>query len=166
LRDERLIGRAWRLFGHLEPGWQLGAGRCDFVHGTLAFGYPFARPTKTAWGRTVSARACARDYATSRSRCSAASHSRALLYGYLGDIGVPVTDAPMDFAGWLEAYIGRRVAHLRSRNNQRRIGRILIARGRDAADVAISTAFWPNFLQVFRVWTDEVTSETMGSSIA
>jgi transglutaminase-like putative cysteine protease len=72
----------------------------------------------------------------------------------------------MDFAGWLEAYIGGAWHTFDPRNNQRRIGRILIARGRDAADVAISTAFGPNHLQVFRVWTDEVDSETMGSSIA
>jgi transglutaminase-like putative cysteine protease len=76
--------------------------------------------------------------------------------GYLGDIGVPIPDAPMDFSGWLEAYIGGAWHTFDPRNNQRRIGRILIARGRDAADVAISTAFGPNLLQLFRVWTDEV----------
>jgi len=69
---------------------------------------------------------------------------------------VPPADAPMDFAGWLEAYIGHAWHTFDPRNNQRRIGRIVIARGRDAADVAISTAFGPNSLQVFRVWTDEV----------
>jgi transglutaminase-like putative cysteine protease len=83
--------------------------------------------------------------------------------GYLGDIGVPVADTPMDFASWLEAYIGGAWHTFDPRNNRRRIGRILIARGRDAADVAISTGFGPNILQVFRVWTDEV-NEAEGRS--
>jgi transglutaminase-like putative cysteine protease len=76
--------------------------------------------------------------------------------GYLGDIGVPPVDAPMDFAGWFEAFLGGEWHVFDPRNNQRRIGRVLIARGRDAADVAISMTFGPNVLQRFRVWTDEV----------
>jgi transglutaminase-like putative cysteine protease len=85
--------------------------------------------------------------------------------GYLGDIGVPIPDAPMDFSGWLEAYVGGAWHPFDPRNNQRRIGRILIARGRDAADVAISTAFGPNSLQVFRVWTDAVEEPVAENSI-
>jgi transglutaminase-like putative cysteine protease len=76
--------------------------------------------------------------------------------GYLGDIGVPPVDAPMDFAGWFEAYIGGAWYTFDARNNAARIGRVLIARGRDAADVAISMTFGPNVLESFRVWTDEV----------
>jgi transglutaminase-like putative cysteine protease len=76
--------------------------------------------------------------------------------GYLGDIGVPPMDAPMDFAGWFEAYLGGEWRVFDPRNNQRRIGRVLIARGRDAADVAICMTFGPNTLQSFRVWTDQV----------
>ncbi len=164
---ERLMDEAWRLFGHLEPGWQRVQAVCDFVHGHIVFGYPFARPTKTAWEAYSERQGVCRDYAhlaITLLRCL--NIPARYCTGYLGDIGVPVTDAPMDFAGWLEAYIGGAWHTFDPRNNQRRIGRILIARGRDAADVAISTAFGPNFLQVFRVWTDEVTSETTGSSIA
>ncbi len=76
--------------------------------------------------------------------------------GYLGDIDVPAVDAPMDFAGWFEAYLGERWYIFDPRNNQPRVGRVLIARGRDAADVAISMTFGPNLLERFRVWTDEI----------
>jgi transglutaminase-like putative cysteine protease len=78
--------------------------------------------------------------------------------GYLGDIGVPAVDAPMDFAGWFEAYLGGRWYTFDARNNTLRIGRVLIARGRDTADVAISTTFGPTMLESFRVWTEEVPS--------
>ena len=78
--------------------------------------------------------------------------------GYLGDIGVPRCDLPMDFAGWLEAYLDGAWHTFDPRNNQRRIGRILIARGRDAADVAIATTFGPTLLQSFRVWTDALSA--------
>jgi transglutaminase-like putative cysteine protease len=76
--------------------------------------------------------------------------------GYLGDIGVPPVDAPMDFAGCMEVYLEGAWHTFDPRNNARRIGRLMIARGRDAADVAISTSFGPSYLQLFRVWTDEL----------
>jgi transglutaminase-like putative cysteine protease len=79
--------------------------------------------------------------------------------GYLGDSGVPASDAPMDFAAWFEAYLGGRWYTFYGRNNMPRIGRVLIARGRDAADVAISTTFGPNTLSRFTVWTEEVAQE-------
>jgi transglutaminase-like putative cysteine protease len=76
--------------------------------------------------------------------------------GYLGDIGVPPSEAPMDFSAWFDVYLGGRWYTFDARNNTPRIGRVLIARGRDAADVAISSTFGPNTLASFRVWTDEV----------
>ena len=86
-------------------------------------------------------------------------HSGALLYrlGYLGDIGVPPPYGPMDFAGWFEAYLGGRWYTFDARNNMPRIGRVLIAQGRDAADVPITHTFGPNTLVSFKVWTDEVS---------
>ena len=127
-----------------------------FAHRHIAFGYHFARPTKTASEAYAERQGVCRDYAhlaITLLRCL--NIPARYCTGYLGDIGVPLPDAPMDFSGWLEAYIGGAWHTFDPRNNQRRIGRILIARGRDAADVAISTAFGPNLLQVFRVWTDE-----------
>jgi transglutaminase-like putative cysteine protease len=152
---EGLMADAWRLFGHLAPGWSRVQAVCDFAHQHIAFGYQFARPTKTAFEVYTERQGVCRDYAhlaITLLRCL--NIPARYCTGYLGDIGVPVVDAPMDFSGWLEAYIGGAWHTFDPRNNQRRIGRILIARGRDAADVAISTAFGPNFLQLFRVWTD------------
>lgn len=154
---QRLMNDAWGLFGHLPPGWSRVQAVCDFVHQHIEFGYQFARSTKTAWEVYCERQGVCRDFAhlaITLLRCL--NIPARYCTGYLGDIGVPVADAPMDFAGWLEAYIGGAWHTFDPRNNQRRIGRVLIARGRDAADVAISTAFGPNLLQEFKVWTDEV----------
>ena len=154
---ERLMDEAWRLFGNMTPGWGRVQAVCDFAHQHICFGYHFARSTKTAAEAYAERQGVCRDFAhlaITLLRCL--NIPARYCTGYLGDIGVPVADAPMDFAGWLEAYIGGAWHTFDPRNNERRIGRILIARGRDAADVAISTSFGPNFLQVFRVWTDEV----------
>jgi len=154
---ERLMDEAWRLFGSVTPGWGRVQAVCDFVNAHISFGYHFARPTKTAAEAHAERQGVCRDFAhlaITLLRCL--NIPARYCTGYLGDIGVPVADAPMDYAGWLEAYIGGAWHTFDPRNNARRIGRILIARGRDAADVAISTAFGPNYLQLFRVWTDEV----------
>jgi transglutaminase-like putative cysteine protease len=154
---ERLMDEAWRLFGSITPGWGRVQAVCDFAHRHICFGYHFARATKTAAEAYAERQGVCRDFAhlaITLLRCL--NIPARYCTGYLGDIGVPPTPAPMDFAGWLEAYIGGAWHTFDPRNNERRIGRILIARGRDAADVAISTAFGPNVLQVFRVWTDEV----------
>ena len=163
---QRLMDDAWRLFGHVTPGWARVQAICDFAHEHIAFGYHFARPTKTALETFSERQGVCRDFAhlaITLLRCL--NIPARYCTGYLGDIGVPIADTPMDFAGWLEAYIGGAWHTFDPRNNQRRIGRILIARGRDAADVAISTGFGPNSLQVFRVWTDEV-NEAEGTSAA
>jgi len=77
--------------------------------------------------------------------------------GYLPDIGVAPNDAPMDFAAWFEAYLGGAWHTFDPRNNVPRIGRVLIARGRDAADVAISTTFGPNTLVQFSVQAEQLS---------
>jgi len=154
---QHLMYDAWRLFGHVEPGWSRVQAVCDFANRHIAFGYHFARSTKTAQEAYFERQGVCRDFAhlaVTLLRCL--NIPARYCTGYLGDIGVAIADAPMDFAGWLEAYLGGAWHTFDPRNNQRRIGRILIARGRDAADVAISTGFGPNVLKVFRVWTDEV----------
>jgi transglutaminase-like putative cysteine protease len=130
---------------------------CDFVHERVAFHYQFARVTKTAWETFNEQQGVCRDFAhLAITLCRCLNIPARYCTGYLGDIGVPAMDAPMDFAGWFEAYIGGGWHTFDPRNNQRRIGRVLIARGRDAADVAICMTFGPNTLQSFRVWADEV----------
>ena len=154
---DRLATLAWELFGKIEAGWPRVHAILEYVHNHITFGYQYARADRTASECHQEKVGVCRDFAhlaITLLRCL--NIPARYCTGYLGDIGVPLTDAPMDFAGWLEAYIGGAWHTFDPRNNERRIGRILIARGRDAADVAISTAFGPNFLQVFRVWTDEV----------
>ena len=154
---ELLSPFAWNQFGSMMPGWNRVQAICDFVHQHIAFDYQCARPTKTAWETYNERRGVCRDYAhLAITLCRCLNIPARYCTGYLGDIGVPPMDAPMDFAGWFEAYLGGQWCVFDPRNNQRRIGRVLIARGRDAADVAICMTFGPNFLQRFLVWTDEV----------
>ena len=154
---EHLSAVAWSLFGNTTPGWWRVQAVCDFVHRHITFGYQFARPTKTASEAFHERQGVCRDLAhLAIAFCRCLNIPARYCTGYLGDIGVPPVDAPMDFAGWLEAYIGGDWYTFDPRNNTRRIGRVLIARGRDAADVAISMTFGPNVLSKFLVWTDEV----------
>jgi len=148
---------AWQLFGHAPTGWGRVQAICDFVHSHIQFGYAFARSTKTAWEVFQERRGVCRDFAhLAITFCRAMNIPARYCTGYLGDIGVPLSDAPMDFSGWFEAFLDGRWHTFDARHNVPRIGRILLARGRDAADVAISTVFGPSSLQSFRVWTDEV----------
>jgi transglutaminase-like putative cysteine protease len=154
---EHLSDVAWNLFGGTMPGWRRVQAVCDFVHRHISFGYQFARPTKTASEAFHERQGVCRDYAhLAIALCRCLNIPARYCTGYLGDIGVPPVDAPMDFAGWFEAYIGESWYTFDARNNTPRIGRVLIARGRDAADVAISMTFGPNTLEGFRVWADEV----------
>jgi transglutaminase-like putative cysteine protease len=153
-----LMNDAWRLFGHLSPGWSRVQAICDFVNREVTFGYAFARPTKTALETFQERRGVCRDLAhLAIAFCRCLNIPARYCTTYLGDIGVPAVDAPMDFAGCMEVFLGGAWHVFDPRNNARRIGRIIIARGRDAGDVAISTAFGAAWLQTFRVWTDEVS---------
>jgi transglutaminase-like putative cysteine protease len=148
---------AWQLFGHTPAGWERVQAIVDFVHNHIQFGYPFARSTKTAWQVYEERAGVCRDFAhLAIALCRSMNIPARYCTGYLGDIGVPVSDAPMDFSGWFEAFLDGRWYSFDARHKTPRIGRIVIARGRDAADVAISTAFGPTFLKSFRVWTDEI----------
>jgi transglutaminase-like putative cysteine protease len=154
---ERLQSLAWQLFGNAPLGWGRVQAICDFVHRHIRFGYQHARPSKTACEAYQEGQGVCRDYAhLAITFCRCMNIPARYCTGYLGDIGVPPVAAPMDFAGWFEAFLDGRWTTFDARNNTPRIGRILIARGRDAADVAISTSFGPNRLDSFKVWTDDV----------
>jgi transglutaminase-like putative cysteine protease len=162
---DNLATIAWSLFGSSTPGWHRVQAVCDFVHRHIKFGYEFARPTKTASEAFRERTGVCRDFAhLGIALCRCLNIPARYCTGYLGDIGIPPVDAPMDFAGWFEAYLGGRWYTFDPRNNTPRIGRILIARGRDAADVAISTSFGANVLESFRVWTDEVAPGTRNAA--
>ena len=154
---DRLSDTAWRLFADSPPGWARVQAICDFVNQHIQFGYEFASPTKTAWEALRERRGVCRDYAhLAIALCRAMNIPARYCTGYLGDIGVPPPHGPMDFAGWFEAYLGGQWHTFDPRNNVPRIGRVLIARGRDAADAAITTTFGPNTLENFVVRTEEV----------
>lgn len=154
---DNLSNTAWALFGHTAPGWSRVQAVCDFVHQHLAFGYPFARATRTASEAFNERQGVCRDFAhLAITFCRCLNIPSRYCTGYLGDIGVPPMDAPMDFSGWFEAYLGDAWYTFDARHNMPRIGRVLIARGRDAADVAISMSFGATTLTGFRVWTEEL----------
>lgn len=131
---------------------------CDFVHRHVVFNYAHANPTRTAYQVMHEKRGVCRDYAhLALTFCRCMNIPARYCTGYLGDIGLPPPYAAMDFAGWFEVYLEGGWFTFDARNNTPRIGRVLIARGRDAADVAITTSFGLTNLQTFRVWTDEVS---------
>jgi transglutaminase-like putative cysteine protease len=148
---------AWNQFGGTTPGWPRVQAVCDYVHQHLQFGYPYARSTRTAFEAFNERLGVCRDFAhLAITLCRCLNIPARYCTGYLGDIGVPADPAPMDFSGWFEAYLGGQWYTFDARHNIPRIGRVLIARGRDAADVAISTGFGSNMLAGFKVWTHEI----------
>jgi transglutaminase-like putative cysteine protease len=154
---DRLSEIAWQLFDKAPLGWGRVQAICDFVHQHIQFGYEFASPTKTAWDAFNERRGVCRDYAhLAVALCRCMNIPARYCTGYLTDIGLAPPFAPMDFAGWFEAYLDGSWHTFDPRNNAPRIGRILIARGRDAADVALNTTFGPNTLENFRVWAHDV----------
>ena len=130
---------------------------CDFVHNHISFGYRHACATKSAWDAFGERTGVCRDFAhLAVAFCRCMNIPARYCTGYLGDIGVPPADEPMDFAAWMEVYLGGKWHTFDPRNNTPRIGRVLIARGRDAADVAIASTFGPARLLSFAVVTDEI----------
>jgi transglutaminase-like putative cysteine protease len=157
---ERLMNEAWSRFGKTPLGWPRVQAICDFVHSHVRFGYQHARATKTAAEVVIERRGVCRDFAhLAITLCRCMNIPARYCTGYLGDIGVPPEPEPMDFSAWFEVYLGGRWHTFDARHNTPRIGRIVMARGRDAADVAFSTTFGPNLLKRFVVHTDEVVEE-------
>jgi transglutaminase-like putative cysteine protease len=153
---DRLSDIAWSLFGATAPGWHRVQAICDYVHRRLTFGYAHARPTRTAWESHEERLGVCRDFShLAIAFCRCMNIPARYCTGYLGDIGVPPVPDPMDFSAWFEAYLAGGWHTFDARHNTPRIGRILIARGRDAADVAISTSFGPSRLAHFAVVTQE-----------
>ena len=150
---------AWSEFGKEPKGWPLVQTICDFVHGHITFGYEHANPTKTAYEAFKERQGVCRDFAhLAITLCRCMNVPARYCTGYLGDIGVPPDPAPMDFSAWFEVYLGDRWYTFDARHNVPRIGRILIARGRDATDVAITTSYGAHVLADFKVFTDEIAS--------
>jgi transglutaminase-like putative cysteine protease len=156
---DRLSDMAWSLFGQVPKGWPLVHAICDYVHDRITFGYAHASSTKTAFDAYTEKQGVCRDFAhLAVTLCRCMNVPARYCTGYLGDIGVPRDPAPMDFSAWFEAYLGNHWYTFDARHNKPRIGRILMARGRDATDVAIVTSFGPCTLSKFTVITEEVTT--------
>jgi transglutaminase-like putative cysteine protease len=148
---------AWQLFENSPAGWTRVQAICDFVHNHIAFNYQNARATRTAWQGFQERTGVCRDYAhLAVAFCRCMNIPARYCTGYLGDMGTLPPYGVGDFAAWFEAYLGGAWYTFDPRNNVPRIGRVLIARGRDASDVAITTTFGPNRLENFQVFTDEV----------
>ncbi len=150
---------AWKMFSGISGGWAKVQAVCDFVHNHIKFGYEHASATKTAHQVFQDGKGVCRDYAhLAIALCRCLNIPARYCTGYLGDIGVPPPHGPMDFSGWFEVFLGETWYTFDARNNTPRIGRVLIARGRDAADVAITTSFGPSTLSSSRAWPAELTA--------
>jgi transglutaminase-like putative cysteine protease len=152
---------AWANFGAVNGGWARVQAVCDFVHQRLRFSYPEARPTRTANEAMTEGVGVCRDFThLAVTLCRCLNIPARYCNGYLGDIGVPVDPAPMDFNAWFEVFLGGRWFTFDARHNQPRIGRILIARGRDAADIPMIATFGSHWLKCFTVVTEEIKEPT------
>ena len=156
---DRMTALAWDLFGHVGPGWSRVEAIADYAHRRMTYGYEHASPTRTAWeGHREQVGVC-RDFAhLAITLCRCMNIPARYCTGYLGDIGVPPTLTDMDFHAWFDVYLGGGWHAFDARHNHPRIGRILMARGRDATDTALTTTFGPVWLNGFKVHTDEVTT--------
>jgi transglutaminase-like putative cysteine protease len=154
---DHLASHAWSLFGDGPAGWGRVQAVCSYVHERLSFGYQHASATRTAWEGFREQRGVCRDFAhLAITLCRCMNIPARYCTGYLGDIGVPPVPEPMDFSAWFEAYLGGRWYTFDARHNTPRIGRVLMARGRDATDVALSTSFGHTRLASFEVHTEEI----------
>jgi transglutaminase-like putative cysteine protease len=164
---QKLSDLAWPLFSAVTPGWQRVQAICDYAHERISFGYHHARCDRTAWEGHEERIGVCRDFAhLAVTLCRCMNIPARYCTGYLGDIGVPADPAPMDFSAWFEVYLEGRWFTFDARHNHPRIGRIVMARGRDAADVAIATNFGAVQLTKFSIITEEVASAEVALATA
>lgn len=157
---DRLSDLAWQMFGHLPSGWAQVQAISDYVHNHIRFDYQQASATRTAYDVWQGQVGVCRDYThLAVTLCRCLNIPTRYVNGHLGDIGVPPVPDPMDFCAWMEVWLDGAWHTFDPRNNQRRIGRVVLARGRDAADVPLINSFGPHSLLSFQVWTDEVPEE-------
>jgi transglutaminase-like putative cysteine protease len=161
---DRFAAIAVELFSGCTPGWSRVQAVLDWVHSKLTFGYQFARPTKSALDVFTERVGVCRDFQhLAITMCRALNIPARYATGYLGDIGIPPVAAPMDFSAWFEVYLNHRWWTCDARHNFPRIGRVLMATGRDASDVAITTSFGAADLTHFTVVSDEVFEQQAGA---
>jgi transglutaminase-like putative cysteine protease len=148
---------AWKLFGDIPPGWERVQAICDWVHGEITFGYLSTSPLATAVEVYDRRAGVCRDFAhLAVTFCRALNIPARYVFGYLPDIDVPPSVDPMDFCAWMEVFLDGRWWTFDPRNNEPRVGRALIARGRDALDVAMVSAYGGPELTAMTVWAGQV----------
>jgi transglutaminase-like putative cysteine protease len=163
---DHLMDLAWQMFGHLPPGWSRVQAIFDYVHNRLSFGYGYARSTRTAAQANEERVGVCRDFAhLSIALCRCMNIPARYVNGYLGDIGVPSDPAPMDFSAWSEVFLDGKWYTFDARHNRPRMGRVVIARGRDATDVPLLHTFGPHHLSQFKVWTYEHKQDEQVQSV-
>jgi transglutaminase-like putative cysteine protease len=156
---ELLSEVAWTLFGNTAPGWARVQAVCDWVHANIHYGYEHTHASKTAHEVYEARTGVCRDFAhLAITFCRCLHIPARYATGYLGDIGVPLQPTPMDFHAWFEVFLGDKWHTFDARHNVPRIGRVLMARGRDATDVALTTSFGAAQLEKFAVWTAEIAA--------
>ena len=161
LSDE-LADEAWRLFGEIRPGWGRVQAISDFVHNNITFQFGASSPRTTAADVYATSRGVCRDFAQlAITFCRALNIPSRYAFGYMPDIGVVPDGSPMDFCAWTEVWLGGRWYTFDPRNNQRRAGRVLVGRGRDALDCAMLTSYGNSGFQTMDVWADEVAGNSM-----
>ncbi len=157
---DRFSNIAVEMFGGIPRGWGRVQAICDWVHSRVSFGYQYARPTKTAWDVFSEGLGVCRDFQhLAVTLCRALHIPARYATGYLGDIRIPPVTSPMDFSAWFEAYLDHRWWTFDARHNYPRYGRVLMATGRDASDVAITTSFGTANLTSFSVVSEEVLQQ-------
>lgn len=146
------------LFGSIPPGWDRAVAIRDWVHDRVDFNYNAARPTKTSMDVFTERVGVCRDFqhlAVTLSRCL--NLPARYVTGYIGDIRRPYS-GPGDFSAWYQVFLDGQWINLDARHNYPRLGRILMATGRDAADIAITTSFGSAYLNHFYVESNEIDS--------
>jgi transglutaminase-like putative cysteine protease len=157
--SDELGDTAWELFGGVTPGWQRVQTICDWVHDNVSFGYGTSTSISTAKDVLAAGEGVCRDFAhLAVTLCRALNIPARYTFGYLPDIDIVPLDYPMDFCAWMEVFLDGAWWTFDPRNNQPRVGRVLIGRGRDALDVAMETTYGPVELVSMTVWADEVTT--------
>ena len=163
VESDKLLDVAWELFGNTAPTWERIQAVCDWVHHNIQFVNGSSTPATTAYDVYQQRMGVCRDFALlSVALCRALNIPARYTFGYLPDIAIEPPDVPMDFHTWFEAYVGGRWYTFDARHNTPRVGRVVIGRGRDAVDCALSTAYGNARLAKFTVWSDEITAERPG----
>jgi transglutaminase-like putative cysteine protease len=163
IQSDLLLDIAWELFGHTAPGWPRVQAICDWVHENVRFEIGSTTPSTTAWEIYEQRVGVCRDFALlSVAFCRALNIPARYTFGYLPDIAVEPPDGLMDFHTWFEAFLGDRWYTFDARHNVRRIGRVVVGRGRDAVDVALTTSYGAARLEKMIVWSDQITTDNPG----